>query len=312
MPQFKKKVDVIIPTYHPEKALSELIRRLEAQTLKPSHILIVNTEEALWDSSLVEEHPSVEVYHIEKAAFDHGGTRAMAADLSDADILVYMTQDAMPADTCLLERLVGAFADKRVKAAYARQLPAKNCSPIELCARFSNYPRYSDVRTADDLERLGIKTYFCSNVCAAYDHAFYEESGGFSSPCIFNEDMIYGGKVIKSGYAIAYVAEAEVYHSHNYSALQQFHRYFDNGVSQADYPEVFEGLGVSGAGMALVKQTARYLKKQGKWYLIPKLVWQNGMKLIGFKLGKRYQKLPRRLVRSFSLNKTYWDVHPVD
>lgn len=51
-------------------------------------------------------------------------------------------------------------------------------------------------------------------------------------------------------------------HSHNLSPLEQFHRNFDMAVSQADHPEVFEGLPSEGEGIRLVKQTAVKLLKK--------------------------------------------------
>lgn len=38
--------------------------------------------------------------------------------------------------------------------------------------------------------------------------------------------MIYAGRLIQEGYAVAYAADAKVIHSHNYSCMQQFHRNF--------------------------------------------------------------------------------------
>lgn len=67
------------------------------------------------------------------------------------------------------------------------------------------------MKSSADLERLGIKTYFCSNVCAAYCREIYCELGGFESGTIFNEDMIYAAKLIKSGYSIAYCAKPGSY-----------------------------------------------------------------------------------------------------
>ena len=61
------------------------------------------------------------------------------------------------------------------------------------------------------------------------------------------------------GYAVAYAADAKVIHSHNYSCMQQFHRNFDLGVSQAEHPEVFEGIKSESEGIKLVKQTAAHL-----------------------------------------------------
>ena len=96
--------------------------------------------------------------------------------------------------------------------------------------------------------RLGIKTYFCSNVCAMYSRKIYNVIGGFTHKTIFNEDMVYAGNACQKGYAICYVPEAGVIHSHNYSCGQQFHRNFDLGVSQTDHPEIFGGISSESEG----------------------------------------------------------------
>ena len=300
-------VDVIIPSYKPGRSFHELLRRLEAQTLKPGHILIINTEEKYFDPSLTEGIASAEVFHITKAEFDHGATRNMGAGFSNADILVFMTDDAMPADRHLIANLAGAFSEPSIKAVWARQLPGKNCPLIEGFTRRFNYPEEPSVRREADLGKYGIKTFFCSNVCAAYDRGYFNAMGGFTEPCIFNEDMIFGGRTIRSGMAIAYAPEAKVYHSHDYNAIEQFHRYFDNGVSQAMHPEVFRGVASSGEGMKLVRATMRFLTERKKGYLIPSLIFTSGMKFLGFRLGRLYRHLPLSLIKAFSLNKTFWD-----
>ena len=301
-------VDVIIPTYKPGRELKELLRRLEAQTLKPGHILIMNTDEKYWKSELIEDSPTAEVFHVTKDQFDHAGTRDMGAGFSVADIIVFMTQDALPADEELLECLVRGFQSFDIVAVYARQLPKDDCKVVEKFTREFNYPPKSHVYSKADIAEHGVKAFFCSNVCAAYNHTYYEQAGGFKAPSIFNEDMIFGGKAIKDGKMIAYAADACVYHSHNYNCLEQFHRYFDNGVSQADHPEVFKGVPSSGEGMKLVRATKDYLKKKGMKRKIPGLIVQSGFKFLGFRLGKMYKHMPRFLVRACSLNKTYWDI----
>ena len=302
-------VDVIIPTYKPVREFRELLERLEAQTVRPGHILVINTEEALFDPELIRDLDNVEVFHITKEQFDHGGTRNMGAGFSNAGIIVFMTQDALPADEDLIRHLTAPFRrDERIKAAYARQCPRDDCSVIEKYTRRFNYPERSMVKTRRDMKQLGIKTFFCSNVCAAYDRAYFAEKGGFRQPSIFNEDMIFGGMLIADEQAIAYAASAVVYHSHNYTAIQQFRRNFDNGVSQAANPDIFKGVPSAGEGMRLVGQTARYLRTSKQLYLLPTLVWQSGWKFLGFRLGKLYRHLPRFLVRAFSLNKDFWNI----
>ena len=303
------KVDVIIPVYHPGKEFSVLLERLTEQTAVIHRIIAMNTEENYWNKELEQKYPLLEVHHLKKSEFDHGGTRAWAAELSDAEIMVFMTQDAVPADRNLIENLVKALEkEKMIAAAYARQLPNEMCSFAERYTRSFNYPEKSYVRTQRDLSLYGIKTFFCSNVCAAYKKEIYQELGGFVRKTIFNEDMIYAGKLIQMGYGIAYAADAKVIHSHNYSCMQQFHRNFDLGVSQAEHPEIFAGVPSEGEGIKLVKKTINYLIQKRKIWLIPGVILQSGCKYAGYLSGKNYSKLPRKMILWCTMNREYWNV----
>lgn len=306
------RVDVIIPVYRPGARFLELLRRLTKQTQPVNRFIIMNTEKELWEN-WEEELPegslpeNLSVFHVTKKEFDHGATRHAGVMESDADVFVCMTHDAMPADKFLLEKLTGALmAEESIGVAYARQLPEKDCHIIERYTRSFNYPEESRVKVAADLPELGIKTYFCSNVCAAYKRERYMELGGFTKKTIFNEDMIYAAKLIQNGYGVAYVADARVVHSHNYTGMQQFCRNFDLAVSQKDHPEVFEGIRSEGEGIKLVKKTAGYLVKQGKIHLVPKLVYLSGCKYLGYLAGKQYKKLPRFAIMRCTMNKNYW------
>lgn len=302
-----KTVDVIIPAYHPGKEFATLIKRLEKQSVPIHRIIVMNTEESMWNKEWEKLSDVMEIHHLAKSEFDHGGTRAQAAELSDADVMIFMTQDAMPADRELLAELLKALEqDENIAAAYARQLPNAECSFVERYTRAFNYPDRSVVKTKKDMDQYGIKTFFCSNVCAAYKKDIYQKQGGFVRRTIFNEDMIYAGGLIQAGYGIAYAAEAKVIHSHNYNCMQQFHRNFDLGVSQAEHPEVFEGVPSEGEGIRLVKKSMAYLLKTGHIWLIPGLFLQSVSKYAGYFLGKRYKKLPEKMIRFCTMNPQYW------
>ena len=302
-----KNVDVIIPTYHPGNDFYQLLKRLDQQTRPIHRILVMNTEESGWKPEWEKEFKQLQVYHLQKSDFDHGGTRKKAAELSLADFMIFMTQDALPVDEYLVEHLLKPLeADEKVGAAYARQLPKQDCRFIECYTRSFNYPSVSSVKWEKDTGRYGIKTYFCSNVCAAYNKEIYKEVGGFVDRAIFNEDMIYAGNMAKKGYGIAYQADACVYHSHNYSCCQQFHRNFDLGVSQAEHPEIFDSVPSEGEGMKLVKQTLGYLLKSGHIWLVPQLVLQSGSKYLGYKMGKGYRKLSPKTILKCTMNREYW------
>ena len=300
------EVDVLIPVYRPDGKLTELLKRLKTQNYPIHRVILMNTEERHFPAELTGIWDRVEVYHLAKEEFDHGGTRDRGVRMSAADLVVCMTQDAMPADETLIEELVKPFDDPEVWAAYARQLPNEDCREVEKYTRSFNYPEQSMVKTKEDLDRLGIKTFFCSNVCAAWRREKYLELGGFVKHTIFNEDMILAGTMIKQGGKIAYCAKAKVIHSHNYSAFQQFHRNFDLAVSQTMYPEVFGGIRSESEGIKLVKKSLSYCIKIGKPWLMIQVVTQSAGKLLGYKMGQRYRSLPMWLILRCTMSPSFW------
>ncbi len=308
----RPSVDVIIPVYKPDRRFARLLRMLARQTYPVNRIIIMNTESRYWKDEAYEGIRNLEIHHLTKEEFDHGGTRNRGAGYGAGDVMLFMTDDAVPQDNRLVERLVAALkrkgpAGETAAAAYARQLPEKDCNAIERFTRNFNYPDKSRVKTRADLPELGIKTYFASNVCCAYRRDIFEGLGGFAERTIFNEDMIYAAGAVAAGYAVVYAADAKVIHSHNLTLAQQFRRNFDLGVSQADHPEVFGGVSSEGEGVRLVKQTAAWLVRGGKLLLVPSLLAGSGCKWIGYRLGKRYRSLPRGLVLRCTDNREYWE-----
>ena len=160
-------VDVVIPTYRPDGRLEELLKRLGKQNYPIRHIYVINTRSDRFPED-VEHIPGVIVSHIDQEDFDHGATRNLGFSMSDAKIVVFMTQDAMPADSRLIENLIEPLGEELVGVSYARQLPAGDCDFIERYTRKFNYPDESRIKGKEDIPELGIKTFFCSNVCAAY------------------------------------------------------------------------------------------------------------------------------------------------
>lgn len=304
-------VDVIIPVYKPDSGFLTLMEKLLTQTVTINQIILMNTEQKYWDrlfygTTLERQAHNITVKHLSKREFDHGRTRNQGVKLSKADVFVMMTQDAIPADEYLIERLLSRLRQEKAAAAYARQLPTKESGEIERYTRAFNYPAKSCVKTREDLPKLGIKTFFCSNVCAAYDRETFDRLGGFVNHTIFNEDMLYAAKAVEAGCRIAYAADACVYHSHDYTHRQQFHRNFDLGVSQAEHPEVFAKYPSESEGIRMVKGLVAHLRKNGMRNKIPHVIIQSAFKYAGYLCGKQYRRLPRRLVVAMASNKEYF------
>lgn len=290
----EKTADVAILTHKPSELFLDIIDRLEEQSLKPRKIIVMNTGESHMDDLLgrypdrLKGYDNIEIHHITRDEFDHGGTRKRAAEYSDAAFLIYMTQDALPADERLVENLAAPFeGDGSIAVSYARQLPYESASPIERYNRSFNYPEGDRKKTADDLDTLGIKAFFCSDVCACYRRDIYDSLGGHIEHTVFNEDMIYARGAIDAGYSIYYASDARVYHSHDYTPAQQYRRNVDLGRSQAEHPEVFGGITSYGEGKKLVKGCMSYLLKNGYWYMIPAFIAQCAGRYLGYRKGRR-------------------------
>ncbi len=305
-----KTVDVCIPVYKPDEDFRKLMYRISHQEHRPKCIRIINTDEKFWNDDYIREPIKMEidvvVKHISPDEFDHGATRDEMALGSDADFILFMTDDAYPRDDKLISGLLEAFDEENVGAAYARQIPKRGCSEQERQSRYFNYTPVPEKKSSNDISRLGIKTYFCSNVCAMYRRDIYKELGGFPNGMIFNEDMVFACTLISSGYEIAYVAPAQVYHSHNYTISQYFRRSFDMAVSQAAHPEVFSGVSSEKEGMRLVKSVCLTFVKKGHPLQIVPFGLSCVAKYAGYFLGKRYTHLSDRLILMCTSNKSFW------
>lgn len=298
-------VDVIIPVYKPDERLLTIINKLENQTVQPGRICLINTEEKYWENFLRGKSTALlgkntEVRHVSMWEFDHGQTRNDGTKGSTADLLLFMTQDAIPYDDRMVEILVKEFTNPKIGAAYARQVTGEDAPLSEQFSRQFNYPETSCVKSDKDISSLGIKAFFCSNACAMYRRETFEQLGRFPKNMIFNEDMVFAHTLIENGYEIAYAAQAKVIHFHKYTNMQQFRRNFDLAVSQAMHPEVFEGVSSESEGVKYAREAFSYFKEKGKaLYFIPFAV-TCAFRLVGFKLGKNYKRLSQRQILKFT------------
>ncbi len=295
-------VDVIIPTYKPDKRFEKILKKLNEQHHKVNKIIIMNTEkEFINEEEFTNKYNNIEIHNISKNEFNHGLTRNQGVSFSDADYVVFMTQDAIPLDKYLIDELIRPFEDEDVYMSYAKQQPNKNCKYIEKYIRSFNYPEKDIVKTKEDLEAMGIKTLFCSDVCAAYSRKHFFELGQFPETN-FNEDTFFAYRVIMADKKIYYASCARVIHSHNYSYREQFKRNFDIGRSQKEFAYVFENIKSESEGIKMVKSAMSHILRHGKWYMIPDLIISSGFKFVGYKMGKKYNKLPEKLVKKCSMN----------
>jgi rhamnosyltransferase len=299
-------VTLIIPTYNPAPHLPLLLERLKRQTLK-FELLIIDSSST--DGSVDTLRSAADLFlSIPSSEFDHGGTRTLAARHASGDILLFITQDALPVTDDAFEKLVAYLrSHDNLGAVYGRQIPYENASLFGKHLRYFNYPETSYVRTFEDRSRFGIKTAFLSDSFAAYKKEALARIGWFKDGLIVGEDTYAGAKLLLAGYGLGYCADACVRHSHNYTITQEFRRYFDIGVFHTEESWLVETFGkAEGEGKRYVKSELSYLFKQKAWYALPSFVLRNAAKLSGYKLGKHHRRLPAALVRFLSMHKAWW------
>lgn len=300
------KPTLCLPTLNAVGTARSFIAALKAQSLASCDRLIIDSSSDDNTVALFTE-AGFRVHQISRDAFDHGATRQLAVDLSpEAEIMIFMTQDALLVDRSSLENLIAVFADPLVGVAYGRQLPAHDATPIAGHARLFNYPAESYMRSQADIPDYGIKTAFLSNSFAAYRRSALLAVGGFPSSVILGEDTVVATKMLLSGWKIAYCAEATCYHSHNYTPFQELQRYFDIGVFHARGAWYLQVLGgAEGEGKRFVLSELRYLRQHAP-ALIPVALFRSVLKLLGYRLGRLEHYLPNRIKLALSMNRGFW------
>lgn len=281
---------LVVPTLNPGPLWSPWLSALNSQTARPARVLVIDSSS---EDGLVGDFDAdeFELVTIPRDTFNHGATRQDAFERvrKGVDVVVFMTQDALLADEQSLANLVGAFDDPTVAAAYGRQLPHPEADHFGAHARLFNYGGQSAVKQWADRDHLGIKTCFLSNSFAAYRCCDLEAAGGFPVTD-FGEDMLVAARLLLNGRRIAYVADACVFHSHDYSIMEEFRRYRATGQFHARHPWLLEAFGgAMGEGRRFVLSEMAYILKRAP-HLLPMAGIRTLVKWMAYQLGRRFSE----------------------
>lgn len=300
------RISVVIPTLNAGPYMSVLLPALAQQGLPPERFLVIDSESNDGSCDAFRAFGAT-VVGIERRTFNHGGTRQRAVEMRpEADVVVMLTQDAIPQSSDTIARLIDAFADPQVGMAYGRQLPRTVARGIERHARLVNYPPQSETRDLDDRARTGVKTVFCSDSFAAYRTTALAAVGGFPLDAFFAEDQLVAGQMLIKGWRIAYRGDAEVTHSHGYTVGEEFRRYFDVGVFHGRNRWLIDTFGAAeGEGLRFIRSELAYLARHDPMQL-PSAIIRTFAKYGGYKMGSREAKLSNRWKQRLSMQPFYW------
>lgn len=298
-------IRVVVPTLNAAKdwpAFSAALR----ENISPAHVLIIDSSSTDGTADLARAS-GFQLKVIARADFNHGATRQVGVDVFvDADILVFLTQDAELASRDAIAQLCNAFADAGVGAAYGRQLPRREASAVEAHARLFNYPDVSQARSLESRHTQGFKLLFFSNSFGAYRRSALQGVGGFPENVIFGEDTVTIAKLLMYGWKVAYIAEAAVYHSHAYRMAREFSRYFDIGALHSRETATLAPFGtVGGEGKKFVKSEMAFLWERDPKALVSAFI-RTGLKFLGYRLGRIERIIPLFAKKKLSASPSFW------
>lgn len=297
-------IGVAVITHTAVKLLQRSLPPLLRSSLKP-RVLVVNSSSCDGTVELAEKM-GAETLVIPRREFNHGTTREKARKFLNTDIVVMTTPDAIATGPEMISNLVRPLLeDDSVAISYARQLPHEGADFFESFPRTFNYPPRNEVRSLSDVRLMGPAVFFCSDSCAAWSNAALDSIGGFEAT-LTAEDTIAAARLVYAGFKVAYTADALVQHSHKYSLIQEFKRYFDTGLTRRRYRDLLlreAGDGKRGAGFlrAMITELAQHRPD-----LIPYAILQAGVKYLGYQIGYHAVSAPRYMQRCLSSQNYYW------
>lgn len=282
-------VDIICPLYKGRHYIEELHKSLLMQKeIDLNCIRYVLTESGDGSENVLKKLDRCTYKVISHDDFSHSLIREEEAFKSDADIVVFISQDVRIVRDDWLYNLVKPIIEGKSEASYSRQL-CDNYT-IERYTREKNYPAVSVVKSKPDIEKMGFRTFFFSDASSAISRKVFVQLGGYDGKDFpSNEDTYIGWKLIMNGYRIKYCADSEVIHSHHFTLKEQYKRYFATGEFFGMEPEL-QKLKAESAGAGLAKYILERAFQEHNVNAILRFLPDMAVRYLGIKKGERDAK----------------------
>ena len=278
-------IDIICPLYNAEKFIyslnSSIINQKEVNLNEIKYILTESND----GSEKILNDLKLNYKKIAKKDFSHSLVREKAARESNADIIVFITQDIVIESDKWLHNLVKPIIDEEAEASYSRQLTKYN--NLEKYTRECNYPDISCIKSKEDIKLLGLNTFFYSDASSAIKRDIFVKLNGYDNKNLpINEDMYIAYKLIMNNYRIKYCADSVIYHSHDFTLKEIYDRYKLTGkfFKQNKYLDQF---GTNNSGKKMAKYILKRIFEDKKYFLLFRYPFDMAARFIGMKVGKK-------------------------
>ena len=231
------RATIFIPTYNGEEYLNDLLTMCFRQKYSyPFEVFIIDSGSTDGTLEIIKRFKKVRLHHIQKQDFSHGKTRQLAAEMSNSDFIVFLTQDAVPAHEQWLSQILYPFEiGDRIIAVLGRQIPRSDAMPItkrDVGVVFGELGpgHFITIQSNNPLNSSAASqgaNIFFSNVNSAIRRDFLIKEFGIP-PVSYAEDMAFSKKLIENGWFKAYSPQGSVLHTHTYSV----HGYYERMVAE--------------------------------------------------------------------------------
>ncbi len=295
-------ISVVLLTYNGMPTVERCLRMISRQTTD-TKIEIVHIDSGSTDGTLdVARSYSLHTHHISSKDFHHSRTRNFAATLAHNDIVVFLTQDAVPDSPSWLSRLVAPFAERNVGGVYGRQIPPEGVGPVRRCAMAFLYPTQRQVRDPLGTQHFGLSSVRFSNANSAVRRELLCRLQ-FDERALVCEDHGMCRDLLAAGYKVVYEPDAAVVHGHERTLYSEFQWAIDNAIS-------LTRMGILGHknshgaelryGLASAAQQLQYFAQRREYQNALKTITTNAVRWFGAQLGKRENLLPSWFLRRLS------------
>lgn len=314
------RCSVVIPAKNAMPGLTQVLESvLTQETPWPFEVIVIDSGSRDGTVEHVASLEGVRLIEIAPESFGHGRTRNMGVAAADAQYVAFLTHDALPADQHWLANLVAAAEqDSGIAGVFGRHIAYETASPFtrnDLDRHFEGFLAHPLVVHRD----LDPQKYENDTGWRQFLH-FYSDNNSLLRKSVwekipypdveFAEDQLWARAVIEAGYAKAYAPGATVYHSHDYSPLEQLRRAFDESRNFKKYFGYELGGTFLSFLKSLVEMPAQPFFQQldqtrfGKVTVRHRLIrsGQRAGLVTGHFLGARHQLLPAGVSRVLSLD----------
>ncbi|HEY3959515.1 MAG TPA: glycosyltransferase family 2 protein [Solirubrobacteraceae bacterium] len=310
---------VAIPVRDGGELFARTLTALARQTV--AHELLVCDSGSRDGSPARAREHGARVIEISPREFSHGGTRNLLLGEAAGEHVALLTQDAEPADERWLEWLLAGFRlAPDVGIVYGPYIPRPDAAPAvrwELEQWFSSLSPDgvsrierlgAEERALPVLELLGARGFFTdANACIA--RAAWSATPFRDVP--YAEDRLFAIDMLRAGYAKAFVPDAAVVHSHDYTAGEQLRRCFDEwrGLREVyGWREPASPVRVAGQLRGALGQARRAALREGmpparRRATLAIVGCHHVVRLAGALLGSRADRLPAAVRRRLSLER---------